>query len=266
MKLRSHFFIFFILLVINFAICWYIVDSNTFKLPQKVKFKSASKEEALVIKFNDASGTTKLEINMNDCNGNPVVEEFKARKNPNNLNKLKYKFKDENNKKRPVYVVKYSKKENEDDFKVFVSIKEEDLSDEDLPEKEEGKEKSKEDEKKETLVCKVKFGDGKIKIGGDEECLKAYEIKNMTERKKKKSISKLKVYNMKGEYIASVSKSSESGKIKVKKVIKDQENKEDLYSTKDINYLSYAVGVMGLESMNPKLRAVIAAELIRKGK
>lgn len=266
MKFRSHFFIFFILLIINFAICWYFVDASTFKIPNKVKFKSATKEEALVFKFNEASGTTKLEINMNDSSGNLVIEEFKARVNPNNPKKLKYKCKDDNNKKKSVFVVKYSKKDNDEDFKVFLSRRDIDYSDEDLTETEEDKPVSKEEEKKETLVCKVKFGDGKIKIGSDEECTKAYELKNTTESKKKKSVNKIKVYNMQGEYVASVSKSSESGKYKVKKVIKNQENKEDLYSTKDINYLSYAVGVMGLETMNPKLRAVIAAELIKKGK
>ena len=78
MKFRSHFFIFFILLIINFAICWYFVDASTFKIPSKVKFKSATKEEALVFKYNEASGTTKLEINMNDSFGNPIIEEFKA--------------------------------------------------------------------------------------------------------------------------------------------------------------------------------------------
>ncbi len=266
MKFRTHFIIFLVLLIINFAICWFFVDLSTFRVPEKVKFKSVDKEEALVFKYNEASGTTKLEINMPDSYGNPVIEELKARKNPKNPKKLKYKYKDDNNKKKSIFVIKYSK-DDDDDFKVFLSRKEEDYSDEDLSEKEEeAKSNSKEDAKKESLVCKVKFGDGKLKIGTDEELTKYYEIRNMTERKKKKSISKLKVYNMKGEYVASVSKSSDSGKIKVKKVIKEQENKEDLYSTKDLKYLSYAVGVMGLESMNPKLRAVIAAELIKKGK
>ena len=47
---------------------------------------------------------------------------------------------------------------------------------------------------------------------------------------------------------------------------KGQEEKEDLFSTKDLNYMSYAVGIMGIESMDPKLRAVIAAEILKKEK
>lgn len=246
MKLKSHFFTFFILILINFGISWFILsaldeDAVSKKIPNKIKFKSAQKEEALVIKTNEASGTTKLEINMIDIKGNNVVEELKAKVNPENLRKLKYKYKDDNDEKRSIFVIKYS--ENDDDFKVFLERAE-----------------------KEALVCKVKFGLGKLKIGADEECTKAYEIKNISERKKKKYISKLKVYNLKGDYVASVSKSSESGKYKVKRVVANQENKEDLYSTKDLKYLSYAVGVMGLEEMDPKLRAVIVAEILKKGK
>ena len=63
-------------------------------------------------------------------------------------------------------------------------------------------------------------------------------------------------------YIASVSRSKESGKYKVKLVKEGQEEKDDLYSTKDLNYMSYAVGIMGIESMDTKLRAVIASEIL----
>ena len=75
----------------------------------------------------------------------------------------------------------------------------------------------------------------------------------------------IKVYH-KEKYVASVSKSKESGKYKVKKVIENQEDKEDLYSTKDLNYMSYSIGILALEDMDPRLRAVIAAEILKKEK
>ena len=210
-------------------------------MPDKIKFKSAQKEEALVIKTNKASGTTKLEINMNKKDGNLLNLELKAKIDPNNTKKLKYKIKDEDDDKTTLVVVKYSDSEYDDDFKVINA-------------------------KSDELLYKVKFKDGKMKIGLDEECNVAYELKNTSESKKKKTVKKIKVYDCKGLYVASVSKSSDSGKYKVKKVLQDQEDKEDLYSTKDIKYLSYAVGVMGLEDMHPMIRAVIVAEVLKKGK
>ena len=269
MKLKSHFLIFFILFVINLFFVGAVVfnessgnkgSSYSFKriVPDKVKFKSATKEEALVIKTNKASGTTKLEINMNS-NGETVNFELKAKADPNNPRKIKYKYRDEDDDKATFVAVKYpeiannnqeqnkeqvnEQKQDKDSFKIFL-----------------------ERNGAESLVCKVKFGDGKLKIGPDEELANpTYEIKNTLERKKKKSVEKLKVYH-KGKYVAAVSQSKESGKYKVKIVKEDQEDKEDLYSTKDLNYMSYAIGVMGIEVMDPRLRAVIAAEILKKEK
>ncbi len=258
MKLKSHFLIFSILFLINLFLVGSAVfedsSSSSYKriVPDKIKFKSATKEEALVIKTNKASGTTKLEINMTDIKGSPVVFELKAKVDPNNPRKIKYKYRDEDDDKATFVAVKYPDKNKEgekvreddkDSFKIFL-----------------------ERNGQESLVCKVKFGDGKIKIGSDEEiATPTYEIKNQTERKKKKYVEKLKVYH-KGNYIASVSQSKDSGKYKVKKVKGDEEDKEDLYSTKDLNYMSYSVGVMGIEVMDPRLRAVIAAEILKKEK
>ncbi len=276
MKLKSHFFIFSILFVINLFLVGSVVfdkssPSNrgsgySFKriVPDKVKFKSAEKEEALVIKTNKASGTTKLEISMKNMNGEPVNLELKAKVDPNNPAKIKYKYKDEDDDKSTFVAIKYPgvkkaqangsdtakvatnekvNNEDKDSFKIFL-----------------------ERNGSEALVCKVKFGDGKLKIGADEElATPTYEIKNTLERKKKGNVEKLKVYH-KGKYIACVSRSKESGKYKVKKVNEGEEDKEDLYSTKDLNYMSYAVGIMGIEVMDPRLRAVVAAEILKKEK
>ncbi len=275
MKLKSHFLIFSILFVINlFLIGSAVFDESSsggsggysFKriVPDKVKFKSVDKEEALVIKTNKASGTTKLEINMNNLKGEPVKLELKAKVDPNNPAKIKYKYKDEDDDKSTFVAIKYpgikkaqangtdtvevasnekATKEDKDSFKIFL-----------------------ERNGAEALVCKVKFGDGKLKIGSDEElATPTYEIKNTLERKKKGNVEKLKVYH-KGKYVASVSRSKESGKYKVKLIKEGEEEKEDLYSTKDLNYMSYSVGVMGIEVMDPRLRAVIAAEILKKEK
>ena len=276
MKLKSHFFIFSILFVINLFLVGSVVfdkssssnggSSYSFKriVPDKVKFKSAEKEEALVIKTNKASGTTKLEISMKNMNGEPVNLELKAKVDPNNPAKIKYKYKDEDDDKSTFVAIKYPgvkkaqangsdtakvatnekvNNEDKDSFKIFL-----------------------ERNGSEALVCKVKFGDGKLKIGADEElATPTYEIKNTLERKKKGNVEKLKVYH-KGKYIACVSRSKESGKYKVKKVNEGEEDKEDLYSTKDLNYMSYAVGIMGIEVMDPRLRAVVAAEILKKEK
>lgn len=276
MKLKTHFIWFISLFLINLFLVGVIVfsesssgnkgSSYSFKriVPDKIKFKSAEKEEALVIKTNKASGTTKLEINMKGSKGEPVVFELKAKVDPNNPAKIKYKYKDEDDEKSTFVAIKYPgikkaqangsdtakvatnekvNSEDKDSFKIFL-----------------------ERNGAEVLVCKVKFGDGKLKIGPDEElATPTYEIKNVAERKKKKYVEKLKVYH-KGNYIASVSQSKESGKYKVKKVKEGEEDKEDLYSTKDLNYMSYSVGIMGIEVMDPRLRAVIAAEILKKEK
>lgn len=276
MKLKSHFLIFTILFVINLFFVGIVVfdDSSSsrgsgysFKriVPDKVKFKyTDNKDEALVIKTNKASGTTKLEINMNNSDGVPVKIDLKAKVDPNNPAKLKYKYRDEDDDKSTFVAIKYPgvkkaqangsdtanvatneqvNNQDKDSFKIFL-----------------------ERNGAEALVCKVKFGDGKLKIGSDEEiATPTYEIKNTLERKKKGNVEKLKVYH-RNKYIASVSRSKESGKYKVKLVKEGQEEKDDLYSTKDLNYMSYAVGIMGIESMDPKLRAVIAAEILKKEK
>ena len=276
MKLKSHFLIFSILFVINLFLAGNFVfnESSTsggsvgysFKriVPDKVKFKSVDKEEALVIKLNKASGTTKLEINMNNMKGEPVKLELKAKTDPNNPRKIKYKYRDEDDDKATFVAIKYpgiKKAQVNGSDTVNVETKEQANN--------EDKDSFKillERNGSEALVCKVKFGDGKLKIGSDEElATPTYEIKNTLERKKKKNVEKLKVYH-KGKYVASVSQSKDSGKYKVKLVKENEEAKEDLYSTKDLNYMSYSVGVLGIESMDPKLRAVIAAELLKKEK
>lgn len=276
MKLKSHFLIFSILFVINLFLIGPTVFNESspssgssgyyFKriVPDKIKFKSAEKEEALVIKTNKASGTTKLEINMSNSKGEPVKFELKAKVDPNNPAKIKYKYKDEDDDKSTFVSIKYpgikkAQANGSDTAKVAINEK---VNNED-------KDSFKiflERNGSEALVCKVKFGEGKLKIGSDEElATPTYEIKNTLERKKKGNVEKLKVYH-KGNYIASVSRSKDSGKYKVKKVKQGEEDKEDLYSTKDLNYMSYSVGVMGIEVMDPRLRAVIAAEILKKEK
>ena len=262
MKLKSHFLIFTILFIINIGFCWFIFENaknsgssrsyNYFSkriVPDKVKFKSGEKE-VLVIKTDKASGTTKLEINMPNLKGEMVSFELKAKQDPENLKKLKYKYKDEDDDKLTFVTIKYPEPSNDpnqvidDSFKILYH------------------EKSGVD----AFLCKVKFGDGNLKIGSDEQlATPTYEIRTTIERKKKRMVEKLKVY-YKGMIVASVSKSSDSNKYKGKKVNNGVEANEDLYSTKDLNYMSLAVGIMGVENMDPRLRAVVAAEILKKEK
>jgi hypothetical protein len=236
MKLKSHIILFISLLLVNLIFCYYIVEDNyspnikNKRIPDKVKFKSAQKEEALVIKTDKASGTTKLEINMNDYNGKLVSLELKAKKDPNNPKKLKYKYKDNDDDKSTFVSVKYS--DTDDSFKIV------------------------DPKKEDKLLYKVKFYTDKIKIEPDSTEY-YYQIK--------KKDSKLKSY-IDETNVATSKYDSKKGKLKVKKIIKNQEAKEDLYSTKDLHYLSYSIGVMGLETINPILRSVIVAEILKKGK
>ena len=277
MKLKSHFLIFSILFVINLFLVGSVVFSDlssgnkssgySFKriVPDKIKFKSAEKEEALVIKTNKASGTTKLEINMKGQKGDLVNFELKAKVDPNNPGKLKYRYKDEDDDKLTFVSIKYpevkkAQANGSDTAKVATNEK---VNNED---KDSFKIYYREKDGRDAFLCKVKITAEKLKIGSDEElATPTYEIKNVFEKKKKKYVDKNKVYRS-GNYVASVSKSKESGKYKVKKVKEGEEEKEDLYSTKDLNYMSYAIGIMGLESMDPRLRAVIAAEILKKEK
>lgn len=277
MKLKSHFLIFSILFVINLFLVGSVVFSDlssgnkssgySFKriVPDKIKFKSAEKEEALVIKTNKASGTTKLEINMKSSKGDPVNFELKAKVDPNNPGKLKYRYKDEDDDKLTFVSIKYpevkkAQANGSDTTKVATNEK---VNNED---KDSFKIYYREKDGRDAFLCKVKITAEKLKIGSDEElATPTYEIKNVLEKKKKKYVEKHKVYRS-GNYVASVSKSKESGKYKVKKVKEGEEEKEDLYSTKDLNYMSYAIGILGLESMDPRLRAVIAAEILKKEK
>ena len=276
MKLKSHFLIFISLLIINLILCGIVAfDDSSPKnksrsynrvVPDKIKFKSAQKEEALVIKFNKASGTTKLEINMLDYNGKPVNFELKAKVDPNNPGKLKYRYKDEDDDKLTFVSIKYPEVKKAQNTDANPQQPDKTKNNVDADEKESFKIYYRNKNGTDALIAKVKFTPGKMKIGSDEELTTpTYEIKNEFERKKKKNVEKLKVYH-KGNYIASVSQSKDSGKYKVKLIKEGQENKEDLYSTKDLNYMSYAVGVMGIEVMDPRLRAVIVAEILKKEK
>ncbi len=277
MKLKTHFIIFISLFIINLFLCGIAAfdkssSANTYTnysikriVPDKVKFKF-EEEEVLVIKTNKASGTTKLEINMHDYNGKLVNFELKAKVDPNNPGKLKYRYKDEDDDKLTFVSIKYPEIKKAQDTDTNPNNDNKAKDNVDASDKDSFKIYYRNKNGTDSLIAKVKFTPGKMKIGPDEElATPTYEIKNELERKKKKNVEKLKVYH-KGVYIASVSQSKESGKYKVKKVLKDQEDKKDLYSTKDLNYMSYSVGVMGIEVMDPRLRAVIVAEILKKEK
>lgn len=190
---------------------------------EKIKIKSAAKDESLVIKTNNTSGTTKLEINFGG-----VSAELKATqdKDPKNT-KLKYKVSGKDGEKSLFASVKRS---GGSDFKLVSA-----------------------DDK---LLWKVKVTFSKIKISNNEEGNNSLEIKYAGKK------GKIKVYDSKGVNIAAVK--SGSGKLKVKKVLENSE-KEDLYSTKDINYDSRAIGVLAFNEIPVKERAIILTELLRKG-
>lgn len=189
------------------------------------------------IKFKSLNSEEALVIKKNasgtiklEINFGGACGELRATVDNSSLEKLKYKAKDEDGDKSLYAYVKYSKN---GDFKLFNS--------------------------NDKLLWKIKVDQNKIKIANNEEGKNPLEIKTTTKNGK----TKIKVYNIKGVNIASVKHGD--GKLKIKKVVSESE-KEDLYSTKDINYLSMSVGILAISEIPAKERAIILTELLRKGK
>ncbi|MBQ2593815.1 MAG: hypothetical protein II567_11110 [Candidatus Riflebacteria bacterium] len=102
------------------------------------------------------------------------------------------------------------------------------------------------------LLWKVKIKEGKAKISDNEENKNPFVIK--------KSEDKVKVKDKNEKEIARVKYYSDNGKLK----LKDMSGKE-LYISKEFNKLSGAIGVLAINDIPAKLRAVIACELIKQG-
>ena len=184
------------------------------------------KEEVLVIKFNKAASAT----TKLEINLDGVVCELKARDDGKHENKLKYKEVLGEEEKALFASVKYSAED--DDFKLV------DANDK--------------------LLWKVKVFSEKVKISDNEEGNNYYQIK-----KNKKG--KIKIYNQgEEEKNCGVVKYKE-GKLKVKAVVNEEE-KEDLYSCKELDDIYFAPGVLMLDKIPARERAIIVTELLRKGK
>ena len=102
------------------------------------------------------------------------------------------------------------------------------------------------------LLWKVKIKEGKAKISDNEENKNPFVLK--------KSEDKVKVKDKNEKEIARVKYYADNGKLK----LKDMSGKE-LYISKEFNKLSGAIGVMAINEIPAKLRAVIACELIKQG-
>ena len=101
------------------------------------------------------------------------------------------------------------------------------------------------------LLWKVKISGDKVKISDNEENKNPYVLK--------KSEDKVKVKDKNEKEIARVKFYPENGKLK----LKDNSGKE-LYISKNYTKLSGAIGVLAITEIPAKLRAVIAAELVKQ--
>ena len=102
------------------------------------------------------------------------------------------------------------------------------------------------------LLWKVKIKEGKAKISDNEENKNPFVIK--------KSEDKVKVKDKSEKEIARVKYYADNGKLK----LKDMSGKE-LFISKDYTKISGAIGVLAIQEIPAKLRAVIACELIKQG-
>ena len=234
MKTKNAILLIIILFLVNYPIISMLnvpkdPATATGLLQEKIKFKTGSgddKEEVLVIKFNKAASAT----TKLEINLDGVVCELKARDDGKHENKLKYKEVLGEEEKALFASVKYSAED--DDFKLV------DANDK--------------------LLWKVKVFSEKVKISDNEEGNNYYQIK-----KNKKG--KIKIYNQgEEEKNCGVVKYKE-GKLKVKAVVNEEE-KEDLYSCKELDDIYFAPGVLMLDKIPARERAIIVTELLRKGK
>lgn len=234
MKTKNAILLIIILFLVNYPIISMLnvpkdPATATGLLQEKIKFKTGSgddKEEVLVIKFNKAASAT----TKLEINLDGVVCELKARDDGKHENKLKYKEVLGEEEKALFASVKYSAED--DDFKLV------DANDK--------------------LLWKVKVSYEKVKISDNEEGNNYFQIK-----KNKKG--KLKIYDQGEEEKNFGVIKYKDGKLKVKAVVGEEE-KEDLYSTKDLGDNCFAPGVLMLNKIPVKERAIIVTELLRKGK
>lgn len=232
MKTKNAILLIIILFLVNYPIISMLnvpkdPATATGLLQEKIKFKTGSGDDKEEI----------LVVKFNQASATTKLEinldgehcELKARYDENHQNKLKYKEVIGENEKTLIATVKYYE---DGDFKLVNP-----------------------DDK---LLWKVKVSYEKIKISDNEEGNNYFQIK-----KNKKG--KLKIYDQGEEEKNFGVIKYKDGKLKVKAVVGEEE-KEDLYSTKDLGDNCFAPGVLMLNKIPAKERAIIVTELLRKGK
>lgn len=232
MKTKNAILLIIILFLVNYPIISMLnvpkdPATATGLLQEKIKFKTGSGDDKEEI----------LVVKFNQASATTKLEinldgehcELKARYDENHQNKLKYKEVIGENEKALIATVKYYE---DGDFKLVNP-----------------------DDK---LLWKVKVSYEKVKISDNEEGNNYFQIK-----KNKKG--KLKIYDQGEEEKNFGVIKYKDGKLKVKAVVGEEE-KEDLYSTKDLGDNCFAPGVLMLNKIPAKERAIIVTELLRKGK
>lgn len=232
MKTKNAILLIIILFLVNYPIISMLnvpkdPATATGLLQEKIKFKTGSGHDKEEI----------LVVKFNQASATTKLEinldgehcELKARYDENHQNKLKYKEVIGENEKALIATVKYYE---DGDFKLVNP-----------------------DDK---LLWKVKVSYEKVKISDNEEGNNYFQIK-----KNKKG--KLKIYDQGEEEKNFGVIKYKDGKLKVKAVVGEEE-KEDLYSTKDLGDNCFAPGVLMLNKIPAKERAIIVTELLRKGK
>lgn len=232
MKTKNAILLIIILFLVNYPIISMLnvpkdPATATGLLQEKIKFKTGSGDDKEEI----------LVVKFNQASATTKLEinldgehcELKARYDENHQNKLKYKEVIGENEKALIATVKYYE---DGDFKLVNP-----------------------DDK---LLWKVKVSYEKVKISDNEESNNYFQIK-----KNKKG--KLKIYDQGEEEKNFGVIKYKDGKLKVKAVVGEEE-KEDLYSTKDLGDNCFAPGVLMLNKIPAKERAIIVTELLRKGK
>lgn len=232
MKTKNAILLIIILFLVNYPIISMLnvpkdPATATGLLQEKIKFKTGSGDDKEEI----------LVVKFNQASATTKLEinldgehcELKARYDENHQNKLKYKEVIGENEKALIATVKYYE---DGDFKLVNP-----------------------DDK---LLWKVKVSYEKVKISDNEEGNNYFQIK-----KNKKG--KLKIYDQGEEEKNFGVIKYKDGKLKVKAVVGEEE-KEDLYSTKDLGDNCFAPGVLMLNKIPAEERAIIVTELLRKGK
>lgn len=232
MKFKYVVLIFTILLAVNYPIASYIIENDLLSIETEELYIPEK------VKIKTGSGDDKddvLVIKYDKASGTTKLElsldgvfaTLRANRDEKHLDNLKYKETDDKEKSL-IAEVKYG----DSGFKLV--------------------------DKDDKLLWKVKVTYDKIKISDNEDGNNPFQIK-----KNKKG--KIKIYD-RGQESANIGVIKQSSdKLKVKAVTQGEE-KEDLYSTKDLPASKFAIGVLIFKQIPVRHRAIILTELLRKGK